>query len=147
MDPSLSVALYRRYWSYMSLSLWGEVGPLGLGEGELACGIVWPYAFSAILFAWLELGWVRWLWSSLRLRASSPLPSGIRLPPSPKGDGSFRAPALQSLGWWGCFACFCFLILVVVQKNPTSFEVGFLILDFSIYILSFTWVIVAAITW
>ncbi len=26
----------------MSLALWGEVGPLGLGEGELACGIVWP---------------------------------------------------------------------------------------------------------
>ena len=64
-----------------------------------------------------------------------------------KGTAFSWAPALQSLGWWGCFACFCFLILVVVQKNPTSFEVGFLILDFSIYILSFTWVIVAAITW
>ena len=49
----------------ISLALWGEVGPLGLGEGELACGIVWPYAFGAILFAWLELGWVARLWGSL----------------------------------------------------------------------------------
>ena len=48
----LSVALYRRYWSYMSLSLWGEVGPLGLGERELAYGIVWPCVVSAVLFAW-----------------------------------------------------------------------------------------------
>ena len=30
-----------------------EVGPLGLGGGELACGVVWPCAFSAVLFAWL----------------------------------------------------------------------------------------------
>ena len=29
-----------------------EVGSLGLGGGELACGVVWPYAFSAVLFAW-----------------------------------------------------------------------------------------------
>ena len=29
-----------------------EVGPLGLGGGELACGGVWPCAFSAVLFAW-----------------------------------------------------------------------------------------------
>ncbi len=160
MDPSLSVALYRRYWSYMSLSLWGEVGPLGLGEGELACGIVWPCMCSAVLFAWLELGWVRWLWSSLRLRASSPLPSGIRLPPSPKGDGFWLLHMLYGVAQkgrlflglllcsrWGGGGCFSFLIFTVVQKNPTSFEVGFLILDFSIYILSFTWVIVAAITW
>ena len=32
----------------MSLSLWGEVGPLGLGEGELDCGIVWPFGFDAV---------------------------------------------------------------------------------------------------
>ena len=25
-----------------------EVGSLGLGGGELACGVVWPYAFSAV---------------------------------------------------------------------------------------------------
>ena len=36
---------------------------------------------------------------SLYSRVSSPLPSGSRLPPSPKGDGFFGAPALQSLGW------------------------------------------------
>ena len=30
---------------------------------------------------------MRWLEGSLGLRASSPLPSGSRLPPSPKGDG------------------------------------------------------------
>ena len=60
-DFLINVALYRRYWNYMSLALWGEVGPLGLGEGELACGIVWPCMCSAVLFAWLELGWVRWL--------------------------------------------------------------------------------------
>ena len=33
-----------------------EVGPLGLGGGELACGGVWPFGFGAVLFAWLELG-------------------------------------------------------------------------------------------
>ena len=33
------------------------------------------------------------------MRASPPLPSGSRLPPSPKGDGSSLAPASQSLGW------------------------------------------------
>ena len=25
-----------------------EVGPLGLGGGELACGIVWPLGFGAV---------------------------------------------------------------------------------------------------
>ena len=29
-----------------------EVGPLGLGGGELACGGVWPFGFGAVLFAW-----------------------------------------------------------------------------------------------
>ena len=67
-----------------------------------------------------------------------------------KGTAFSWAPASQSLGWvrWlRGFGCFCLLIFLDVQKNPTSKEVGFLILDFSIYILSFTWVIVAAITW
>ncbi len=30
----------------ISLALWGEVGPLGLGEGELACGVVWPNSLA-----------------------------------------------------------------------------------------------------
>ena len=29
-----------------------EVGPLGLGGGEFACGVVWPCVVSAVLFAW-----------------------------------------------------------------------------------------------
>ena len=32
----------------MSLALWGEVGPLGLGEGELACGFVWPFVLVRV---------------------------------------------------------------------------------------------------
>ena len=132
---------------YFSLPLWVGGGPVRARWGGARLRGCMDPRIWCCFFERQLLGWVRWLWGSLNLRASSPLPSGSRLPPSPKGDGSFRAPALQSLGWWGCFACFCFLILVVVQKNPTSFEVGFLILDFSIYILSFTWVIVAAITW
>ena len=44
----MNVALYRRYWNYMSLALWGEVGPLGLGEGELACGFVWPFVLVRV---------------------------------------------------------------------------------------------------
>ena len=32
----------------MSLALWGEVGPLGLGEGELAYGVVWSSGFDAV---------------------------------------------------------------------------------------------------
>ena len=120
----LSVALYRRYWSYMSLSLWGEVGPLGLGEGELACGIVWPCMCSAVLFAWLELGWVRWLWSSLRLRASSPLPSGIRLPPSPKGDGFFLGSCFTVARVVGMFCLFLFPYISGRTKKSHLFRGG-----------------------
>ena len=32
----------------ISLALWGEVGPLGLGEGELACGFVWPFVLVRV---------------------------------------------------------------------------------------------------
>ena len=43
------------------------------------------------------LGLVARLGGSLGLRASSPLPSGSRLPPSPKGDG-FGACAFWGVG-------------------------------------------------
>ena len=34
-----------------------EVGPLGLGGGELACGVVWPLEFDAVY-----LDGSRWAW-------------------------------------------------------------------------------------
>ena len=34
-----------------------EVGPLGLGGGELACGVVWPLGFDAVY-----LHGSRWAW-------------------------------------------------------------------------------------
>ena len=99
------------------------------------------------LFAWC-VGVGALVVGSLRLRASSPLPPLTR---SPLGDGFWLLHMLYGVaqkGWlflglllcscWGGGGCFSFLIFAVIQKNPTSKEVGFLILDFSIYILSFT---------
>ena len=51
----------------------------GVGEGELACGIVWPFGFGAVYLRG-ELGLVARLWSSLFMRASSPLPPLTRSP-------------------------------------------------------------------
>ena len=131
MDPSLSVALYRRYWSYMSLSLWGEVGPLGLGEGELACGIVWPCMCSAVLFAWC-VGVGALVVGQSRIESEFPPSVAYRRHLPPRGtafgfcicfmgwlkrDGFF---GLLLCSCWGGGGCFCFPILVDVQKNPTS---------------------------
>ena len=73
-----------------------EVGPLGLGGGELACGVVWPCAFGAVLFAWCvglggEVGG--------QSRIESEFPPSVRLTPAtfPQRGRLFRAPALQSL--------------------------------------------------
>ena len=146
MDPSLSVALYRRYWNYMSLALWGEVGPLGLGEGELACGIVWPCMCSAVLFAWLELGWVRWLWSSLRLRASSPLPPLARFP-FPQGGRLFRGSCFAVAGVVGMFCLFLFPYISGRTKKSHLFRGGIFDIGFQVFITCHSLVIVAAITW
>ena len=64
-----------------------------------------------------------------------------------KRDGFFLGSCFTVARVVGMLWLFLLPYICVHTKNPTSFEVGFLILDFSIYILSFTWVIVAAITW
>ncbi len=104
-----------------------EVGPLGLGGGELACGGVWPCAFGAVLFAWCvglggEVGGQSWF--------ESEFPPSVRLTPAtfPQGGRLWR---LCFLGCWRIIdikkaptpLCGCLIGNLYVPKD-TAYSVG-----------------------
>ena len=74
-----------------------EVGPLGLGGGEFACGVVWPCVVSAVLFAWCVGIGALVVGQSIFVSEFPPSVAYRRHLP-PRGTAFSRAPASQSLG-------------------------------------------------